>query len=90
MTKDKDGEPAQEPFRYASVVSMVLYLSGHTQPDLSYSVSQVTWFMFAPKRSHKLTLKRIGRYLVGTYDKGLILNPKDVTSLHIDTYLDAH
>ena len=89
MTKDEDGEPAQEYFSYTSVVGMLLYLSGHTWPDLSYSVSQVAWFMFAPKRSHELALKRIGRYLVGTYNKGLILNPKDDTPLHIDAYPDA-
>ena len=89
MTKDEDGEPAQEYFSYTSVVGMLLYLSGHTWPDLSYSVSQVARFMFAPKRSHELALKRIGRYLVRTYNKGLILNPKDATSLHIDSYPDA-
>ena len=89
LTKDEDGEPAQESFSYASVVGMLLYLSGHTRPDLSYSVSQVARFMFAPKRSHELALKRIGRYLVGTADKGLILNPKNATLLNIDAYPDA-
>ena len=89
LTKDEDGEPAQESFSYASVVGMLLYLSGHTRPDLSYSVSQVARFMFAPKRSHELALKRIGRYLVGTADKGIILNPKNATSLNIDAYPDA-
>ena len=30
------------------VVGMLLYLSGHTCPDLTYSVIQVARFMFAP------------------------------------------
>ena len=89
LTKDEDGEPAQESFSYASVVGMLLYLSGHSRPDLCYSVSQVARFMFAPKRSHEVALKRIGRYLVGTADKGIILDPKNATSLHIDAYPDA-
>ena len=60
LTKDENGEPAQESFSYASVVGMLLYLAGHSRPDLCYSVSQVARFMFALKRSHKITLKRIG------------------------------
>ena len=89
LTKDEDGEPPQETFSYASVVGMLLYLSGHSRPDLQYSVSQVARFMFSPKRSHEVALKRIGRYLVGTADKGTILNPKDAKCLHIDAYPDA-
>jgi len=90
ITKDEEGEPSQESFSYASVVGMLLYLSGHTRPDLAYSVSQVARFMFAPKRSHELALKRIARYLVGTADKGLILSPKSrATSFDIDAYPDA-
>ena len=45
--------------------------------------------MFAPKRSQEIALKRIGQYLVGTADKGIILDPKNATSLHIDAYPDA-
>ena len=89
LTKDEDGEPPQETFSYASIVGMLLYLSGHTRPDLSYSVSQVARFMFAPKRSHELALKRIGRYLCGTADMGTIFDPKNAKSLHIDAYPDA-
>lgn len=89
LVKDEDGEPAQETFSYASIVGMLLYLSGHTRPDLSYSVSQAARFMFAPKRSHEVALKRIGRYLCGTADKGTIFDPKNAKSLHIDAYPDA-
>ena len=89
LIKDEEGEMAQESFSYASVVGMLLYLAGHTRPELCYSVSQAARFMFAPKRSHEVALKRIGRYLVGTADMGIILDPKNATSLHIDAYPDA-
>ena len=89
LIKDEEGEMAQESFSYASVVGMLLYLAGHTRPDLCYSVSQAARFMFAPKRSHEVALKRIGRYLVGTADKGIIMDPQNATSLHIDAYPDA-
>ena len=87
LIKDENGPPRQESFNYASVVGMLLYLSGHTRPDLTYSVSQVARFMFAPNRLHEDAIKRIGRYLVGTWDKGMILKP--TTLLNINAYPDA-
>ena len=46
--------------------------------------------IFGPKRSHELALKRIGQYLKGTIEKGLILRP-DLTEskFKIDVYVDA-
>ncbi len=41
LVKDENGEPQQDTFNYASVVGMLLYLSGHTRPDLAFSVSQM-------------------------------------------------
>jgi len=48
--------------------------------------------MFCPKRSHEEALKRIGRYLKATRDRGLIINPKlgDLEQgLKVDAYPDA-
>ena len=82
LIKDENGSPQLDSLNYASVVGMLLFLSSHTQPDLAYSVSHVAWFMFAPKHLHEIALKRIGSYLVGTSEKGMILNPS--ASLNID------
>ena len=87
LTKDLDGDPPEGSFKYASVVGMLLYLSGHSRPDIAYSVSQVARFTFAPRRSHEQALKLIGRYLLGTRDKGLVLTPS--SELHVDAYPDA-
>jgi hypothetical protein len=87
LVKDENGEPQQDTFNYASVVGMLLYLSGHTRPDLAYSVSQVARFMFNPKHSHEIAIKRIGRYLIGTKDKGMIIKP--TSTIDIDAYPDA-
>ena len=35
LTKDLEGNPPQEQFLYANVIGMLLYLSGHSHPDIS-------------------------------------------------------
>lgn len=87
LTKDPDGDPPHESFSYASIIGMMLYLAGHTRPDISYSVHCAARFTFCPKRSHEEALKRIGRYLLYTKDKGLILTP--AKNLNINAYPDA-
>jgi hypothetical protein len=54
LVKDENGEPQQDTFNHASVVGMRLCFSGHTRPDLAYSVSQVARFIFNPKHLHKI------------------------------------
>ena len=87
LTKDEKGDPPHESYSYASIVGMLLYLAGHTRPDISYSVNCAARFTFCPKRSHEAALKHIGRYLLKTRDKGLVLTPSD--DLNIDAYPDA-
>ncbi len=67
---------------------MLLYLSGHTCPDITFAVNCCARYMFCPKHLHELALKRIGRYLKQTPDRGMVMNPSsDVCK--IDAYPDA-
>jgi hypothetical protein len=87
---DEDGERAHEIYNYASVAGMLQYLQGHSRPDISFAVSQISRYTFGPKRSHELALERIGRYLKGTINNGLILKPDLNESIYkIDVYVDA-
>jgi hypothetical protein len=63
------------------------YLSGHTRADIAFAVSQCARFSSNPKRTHAVALKRIGRYLLQTHDRGLLLNPMD--SFEIECFVDA-
>ena len=72
---DDDGEPALGIYYYASVVGMLNYLQGHSRIDIPFAVSQVAQYVHSPKHSHELALERIGQYLKGTLDNGLILKP---------------
>jgi hypothetical protein len=47
----------------------------------------VARFSHDPKRSHEIALKRIGRYLKGTLEEGLVLRP--TKTFDIDCYVDA-
>jgi hypothetical protein len=88
LVKDVEGPEASGAFSYSSVVGMLLYLSGHTRPDIAYAVNCCARYMFCPRRSHEVALKRIGRYLKHTRDRGIVLNPsKDVCK--VDCYPDA-
>jgi hypothetical protein len=73
-----------------SNLRLLQYLQGHSQPDISFAVSQISQYTFGPKRSHELALEQIGRYLKGTIEKGLILKPNLTESeFKIDVYVDA-
>lgn len=89
LGKDEDGDPADCTFNYASVVGALWYLYGHSRPDLGFAVSQAARFSFAPKRSHELALIRIGQYLKGTADKGMIMKPINTDRLQMDVYVDS-
>ena len=53
---------------------MLLYLSGHSRPDIAFAVHQCTQYTFHPTCHHELALIHIGRYLKGTMDKGLVMS----------------
>ncbi len=83
-----NGEAASGAFSYSSVVGMLLFLSGHTRPDITFAVNCCARYMFSPKHLHELGLKRIGCYLKQTSDRGMVMNPSsDVSKL--DAYPDA-
>jgi hypothetical protein len=79
-----------EQFNYRSVLGMMHYLTGNTRPDLSFAVSQTARFQQAPRKSHAAALKRIGRYLLHTADKGTIIKKLPPgTPITLDLSVDA-
>ena len=89
LPKDVNGELRNGTFSYASVIGMMLYLSGHSRPDITFAVSQCAKFTHSPTRLHEKALERIGLYLKKTREKGLILKPEHHSELKIDCYCDA-
>ena len=87
LSKDEEGENhSKEDFDYRQVIGKLLYLEKSTRPDIACSVHQCARFCAAPKSSHAQAVKRICRYLLGTRNKGLILDPKEDS---FDCWVDA-
>ena len=75
-----EGEPDHDEtksFNYRQVIGKLLYLEKSTRPDIACAVHQCARFSANPKTKHAEAVKRIGRYLLATKDKGLIINPKE-------------
>ena len=85
---DKEGEPMNEDWNYRAICGMLLYLSTNTRPDISFAVSQVCRFGHDPKKSHASAVKTILRYLKGTADEGITINPSE-NNVQLDLYVDS-
>jgi histone deacetylase 1/2 len=70
-----DDPPFDQHYDYRSIVGKLLFLERCTRPDLAFSVHSCARFSSNPRESHGKAIKRIGRYLHGTHDKGLIYRP---------------
>ncbi|KAL5548542.1 hypothetical protein UlMin_003773 [Ulmus minor] len=58
-----------------------------TRPDIAFAVNKACQFMQQPTTSHWLSVKRILRYLRGTMQDGLLINPS--SNLTIEGFTDA-
>jgi histone deacetylase 1/2 len=75
LGKDENDEWCSEPWSYASVVGMMMYLSSNSRPDIAYAIHSCARFTHCPKKVHEKALKRIARYLKGTRERGMIIKP---------------
>jgi hypothetical protein len=87
LPKDDQGDPPSGNFNYAAVIGMLLYLCGHSRPDIAFAVHQCARYTFKPTRRHELALIRTGRYLKGTMERGIIMTPTQEP--RVDCYPDA-
>ncbi|XP_022023783.1 uncharacterized mitochondrial protein AtMg00810-like [Helianthus annuus] len=78
--------PFPDPTTYRSLADALQYLT-FTWPNISYAVQQICMHMHSPSDDHWNALKRIIRYIQGTSDYGLYLNPAPHISLR--AYTDA-
>ena len=84
---DAGGPPFGEPWEYASVVVMLMYLSIKSRSGIQFEVNQFARFTQNKRRSHDGAVNRILCYLVGTQRKGLTLNTN--SDMNMDCHLGA-
>lgn len=73
---------------YRSMVGALQHLT-MTRPDIAYSVHVVSQYMHAPCTTHLFAIKRIFRYLRGTLDHSLHLQPTSSFSVVV-VYSDTN
>ena len=86
LQKELDSPEFDNHFNYRSVIGQIAYLEKGTRPELAYSVHQCSRYSSNPRKAHADAVKNIGRYLLGTADKGMIIEPKTERSfeVHVD------
>ncbi len=77
LGRDIHGKAMDKDWHYRSVIGKLNFLEKSTRLNIAYYVHQCTRFSADPKESHASAVKRIGKYLLATKDKGLILNPRE-------------
>lgn len=87
LHKDKDGDPRKTSWNYRQVIGMLHYLQGSTPPDISMATHQCARFSSDPKVSHERAVRYIGKYLLGTKDRGVIYRPNP--NKGIECFVDA-
>jgi len=89
LPRNFSGAAYNEPLSlsYSIMVGMLLHLTGHSCPHCSFATHQCACYTVEPKFSHLNALKRVGHYLKGALNKGLVLDPSN--NLCFDCYPDA-
>ena len=83
LHRDVNGPGRKYSWNYRTAVGMLTYLQGSTRPDISMAVHQCARFCNYPKLLHERAIRRIGKYLVGTREKGIIFKPDKGTGLQV-------
>jgi histone deacetylase 1/2 len=87
LSRDMGGAEHEEKWGYCSVIGKLNVLEKSSRSDIAYAVHNCARFSSDPKVPHSKAVKRIGRYLLGTRDKGIIMQP-DLTR-SIEVHVDA-
>jgi len=87
LTRHSDSESFDNSFNYRSVIGKLNYLEKATRSDIAYAVHQCARFVSDPKKEHGDAVRWLGRYLLGTRDKGTIMRP--MTNKDLEVFVDA-
>lgn len=87
LSRHPNSECFDNSFHYRRAIGKMNFLEKSTRADLAYAVHQCARFSIDPKVEHGKAVKWIGRYLLGTKDKGIIMSVDPSKGLEV--YVDA-
>jgi hypothetical protein len=87
LQREIDAEAMTDNFHYRSVVGKGNFLEKSTRPDIAVAMHQCARFSADPKQCHANAVRYIGKYLAGTKDEGIYLDPKNNKSF--ECWVDA-
>ena len=87
LSRHPDSPDFDQHFNYRRVVGKLNFLEQSTRGDISYATHMLARFCTCPKKEHGEAAKWLGRYLLKTRDKGLIMRPDPSRGLEL--YCDA-
>jgi hypothetical protein len=79
LDKDEGGVPHNVTWHFRSIIGKLNFLEKSTRGELGYSVHQCARFCEHPTVSHTEAVHHIVRFLTGTREEGIILDPKEVS-----------
>ena len=56
-------------------MGMLFYLASNSRPEIAFAVHQCARFSHCPRATHEIAVKKICRYLKGSFDQGIIFTP---------------
>lgn len=87
LRRCQDAPSVKPPFNYRRVIGKLNFLEKSSRPDIAYAVHQCARFCSDPKEEHVNAVVHLVKYLKGTRDKGIILNPSKNKSFEV--WVDA-
>ena len=87
LHKDAGGANRLSTWNYCLAVGILNYIANSTRPDVSFATHQCARFCNDPKRSHETAIKRVGKYLKQSQEKGIILSVN--RNLGLECFVDA-
>ena len=83
----KESENFDNRFNYRSIIGKINYLEKGSRLDLAYAAHQAARFVEQPKKEHGEAVTWLGKYILGTIGKGMILKPRNDEGLEV--FVDA-
>ena len=81
LTRYEYGPETKHDWKYRTLTGILSYLQGTSRPDISMATLQCARFNANTKLCHKISVKRICKYLIDTKDKGIIFRPDKTQGL---------